>query len=299
MRFLVAAAALGGCSFTHGVASAPGDGGGDDGDIDAEISIDAALGPWGTPTVLAVPAPTNTDDDASLTADQLELFINSARGGNSDVYVSVRATTQDAWPAPTLVMDVSTNAVETTPEISYDGLTMVLASNRGGSDSGSQDLYVATRPSRTGRWTNPARITELNAPSEESAGNMTPDGTAIVFSSTRINGGTDLFIATRTSGSDPWDPPVEITAVNAIGHEGSPFLTADKLTLYFDTDRDGSLDIYTSHRASIADPFPPPTPIAELQTPASEEDPWVSPDGHQLVFTSNAGGVLQLWESRR
>src|ERR1043165_3121110 len=94
---------LGACSFPHGaLGSHDGAIGEVDAADDAEL-IDAALGRWGPPSVVALAPPTNTDDDPSPTDDRLELYINSGRGGNADVYVSVRATTADAWSIPAVV----------------------------------------------------------------------------------------------------------------------------------------------------------------------------------------------------
>ena len=283
---------LGACSF-----SLPVDGSATQPDADAVIA-DAPPRVWGTPRVLALPPPTATDDDPSPTNDLLELFINTARNGNADVYVATRATTTDAWSTPAIVPMISSTANETTPEVGYDGLTMIVASDRSGT-TGGNDLWFSTRSSRTNPWTNPMRIAELSSTFNEAAGNMTPDGLMVVFSSfKKSNISPDLYIATRASTSAAWGTPVEVTAVNTDGHEGSPFLTADKLSLYFDTDRAGNMDIYVSRRASTSDPFPAPEPVT-INTASGEQDPWVSLDGNRLVFTSDRGGGNELWEVTR
>ena len=98
----------------------------------------------------------------------------------------------------------------------------------------------------------------------------------------------------------PWGVPVEILAVNTDEHEGSPCVTADKRTIYFDTDRDGTYDIYATQRASTADPFPAPAPVAEVNTDnTSEQDPWISLDSRRLVFSSNRSGTNQVWQATR
>jgi Tol biopolymer transport system component len=296
MRWVLAGV-LGACSFQHGVApsaDAPG--------ADAARPVDAPLpplGPWGAPTVVTLPPPTTTDDDPSPTDDLLELYINTARNGNADVYVSTRASLAAAWSSPVIVPSVSSTANETTPEVSYDGLTIIVASDRVGT-TGGNDLWMSTRASRTVTWGNAMRIAALSSTDNEAAGNMTPDGLAIVFSSNRTgNAAPDLFIAERATPSDDWSAPVEIAAVNTLGHEGSPFLSADKLTLYFDTDRGGSLDIYVSQRSSTTEPFPAPTPLVEINTADADQDPWVSRDGRRLWLSSNRGGTNQLWEATR
>jgi hypothetical protein len=257
------------------------------------------LGPWGAPSPIELPPPTDGDDDPSPTDDMLELYINSNRSGAADVFVATRASTSDPFGTPVLVPLVSSSGGETTPEVSYDGLVMVVSSDRPGS-IGANDIWQSTRATRSDAWGDPVHVAELSSIDSETAGNITPDGLTIVFTSTRVDGSSDLFIAERASPTAAWDPPVAITACNTAMKEGSPFLSADKLTLIFDTDRDGTLDLYMSERAAPTDPFPAPVPIVEIDTTtAAEEDPWMSADGRRLVFFSTRSGVAGLWEATR
>jgi Tol biopolymer transport system component len=297
MRFVVLAALLGACSFQHGVTlgdAPPGDRGSA---LDAMPDA-APLGPWGAPTMVAVPNPSNTDDDPSITDDRLELYINSSRDGNADVFVATRASTIDSWSAPTLVTTVSSTANETTPEIAYDGLSIVVASDRNGT-TGGNDLWISKRASRGDPWSPAVRIAELSSTYNEAAGNITPDGLAVVLSSYRLDGSPDLFIATRATPTAAWNPPVAVASVNTTGHEGSPFLSADKLSLYFDTDRDGDMNIYVARRTSTTEPFGAPEPVTVVNTNGSEQDPWLSLDSRRLWFSSDRSGSNQLWEATR
>jgi hypothetical protein len=45
--------------------------------------------------------------------------------------------------------------------------------------------------------------------------------------------------------------------------------------------------------------FAPPDPIAELNTPSSDEDPWLTADGMTIYFSSEAGGTLDLYVATR
>jgi Tol biopolymer transport system component len=248
--------------------------------------------------MVMLPPPTDSDDDPSITDDGLELYINSSRNGNADVFVAKRASTAAVWPTPVLVANVSSNANETTPEVAYDGLSIVVASDRVGT-TGGNDLWLCTRASRQDAWSPASRIAELSSTYNEAGGNITPDGLAVVFSSYRLNGSPDLFIATRATPTAAWDPPVAIESVNTMGHEGSPFLSADKLSVYFDTDRNGNLDIYVAHRTSTGEPFGAPESVVEINTDEDEQDPWLSLDGRRLMFSSDRSGSNQLWEATR
>jgi len=44
----------------------------------------------------------------------------------------------------------------------------------------------------------------------------------------------------------------------------------------------------------VADPFGPPQPITELNSPGYDGEPWVSPDGKTIYFTRAINGVLTL-----
>ncbi len=257
-----------------------------------EVTTVAPLGPWGTPTPVDVMMP--GADDPTLTDDLLELYFNA----NGDVYVTTRSSLADAWSTPAVVAPLS-DANETTPEVSYDGLTILVASDRAGT-LGSTDIWMASRATRNDAFNTPTNVTELNSTSQDASSVMTPDGLNIVMTSQRGGtGGSDVYTSTRASTSDPWSAPIEQTALDTPGHEGSPFLTADGLTVYFDSDRSGNNDLYYSQRASVSDPFPAPIPLTDINTAAGEEDPWVSADGRHLFFYSDRDGTPGLWESAR
>jgi len=274
------------CGFQHGeLPGAPGDAIGDGRMADA--AVDVPLPPWGTPTYVGVGGA--GADDPTLTEDRLELYYNA----NSDIYVATRAAITDAWSTGTLVAQLSSAGVETTPEVSYDGLTLGFA--RDG------ELYVSTRASRQASWGVPVLVAALNSAASEAGPVMSPDGLDMVFTSTRkTNVDPDIYETRRASTSSAWGAPVEQTLLDTSMHEGSAFLTADKLSIYFDSDRAGSpLDLYYSHRASPTDPFPAAQPLTEINTASDEEDPWLSPDGRYLVFYSDRGGMAGLWEVAR
>jgi hypothetical protein len=279
----VAIVAIGACGF--GPASSAG--AGSDAlvpDSPGDGPSDAAppTGPWGTATVV-FPGGV-ADDDPTLTADLLELYFNR----NSDIYVTTRTAIGSPWSVPSLVTELSTASPETTPEITSDGLTIFL--------SRSDDIYVATRPNRATAWSTPVVVTELDSASIDAASAPTDDLLAIVLTSDRLTVYSDLFISTRATVAAVWSAPVPLAEVNSAYADFSPMLSQDRLTIYFDSGRNGvDEDLYMATRTTTALPFSTPTPITELDTPAAEDDPWVSPDGHHIVF-ERAG---QLYEASR
>ena len=56
----------------------------------------------------------------------------------------------------------------------------------------------------------------------------------------------DLFVAFRRSTSEPFSATFPLDDLNTGGDERDPWLTPDGKTLYFTSDRDGALSIYTA-----------------------------------------------------
>jgi hypothetical protein len=76
-----------------------------------------------------------TDDDPTMTSDLLELYFNSNRPGGlglADIWVTTRNTPQDDWGIPSPVVQLNSSERDSDPEVSADGLTMILASQRPG-----------------------------------------------------------------------------------------------------------------------------------------------------------------------
>src|SRR5689334_18078295 len=93
-------------------------------DMFGNDAVDAST-TWGTPDAQFAGG---DDDDPTLPSDMLEMYFNR----NTDIYVTTRADLASAWATPTLVTQLSSASAETTPEISYDGLTIWFASDRTG-----------------------------------------------------------------------------------------------------------------------------------------------------------------------
>jgi len=85
---------------------------------------------------------------ASLRHDAKEVFFFSNRPGGeglADIWTSTRQNANDAWSEPVnLGAPVNTLFADVTPNLSFDGLTMILGSNRPGGFGGN-DLWMTTR----------------------------------------------------------------------------------------------------------------------------------------------------------
>jgi len=92
--------------------------------------------------------PAGADQKVSVRTDGLELFLSAFRAdgfGNFDLYVSTRHDGNDPWPAPThLDAPINTPSIESQPNLSRDGRTLIFTSDRPGG-FGLQDLWMTTR----------------------------------------------------------------------------------------------------------------------------------------------------------
>ncbi|HEY5923743.1 MAG TPA: hypothetical protein VIV11_18805 [Kofleriaceae bacterium] len=263
------------------------------GDIGEGSGSDATiqLGPWGPPTALDFAAV--GDDDPTATGDMLELYFNRA----ADIYVTRRSAIGSPWQTPEPVAELNTAEAETTPEVSYDGLTIYFASARAGT-LGGNDVWRSTRISRGAAWSSPVHVNELCSTAPDGAPTVV-DPLIATLDSARAGASLDIFIATRSSATTAFDTPVVIAELNSAQDEGNPMLTPDKLSVYFDSNRSGNGELYVATRATSSGPFGTPERIVELSSTNADTDPWLSPDGRTMYFTSNRDGTLRLWQTTR
>jgi hypothetical protein len=107
----------------------------------------------GTPLGPAVPVPelsdpAGFDQKISVRTDGHELFLSAIRAdgfGSFDLYVLTRHDGNDPWSAPThLDASINTPNIESQPNLSRDGRTLIFTSDRPGG-LGLQDLWMTTR----------------------------------------------------------------------------------------------------------------------------------------------------------
>jgi Tol biopolymer transport system component len=102
------------------------------------------IGPAVLVSELSVPGA--TDAAATVRKDGKEVFFFSTRSGTVggiDLWTSTRQSVRDAWSEPVNVAALNTTSNEQTPSLSFDGRTLVFASNRPGSLG--NDIWMTTR----------------------------------------------------------------------------------------------------------------------------------------------------------
>jgi hypothetical protein len=114
-------------------------------------------------------------------------------------------------------------------------------------------------------------------------------------------GNWDLQVLRRASIDDDWGPPQNLgPAVNTANVEACSSISADGLTLYFNSNRPGgygSSDIYMTTRATKGAPWGPAVNLGpKVNGPASEAWPWISADGLELYLSSTRPGGYGDWD---
>ena len=301
MRSIVFAgvlAALGGCDAERVLAIAMG--------VDAGGNPDDAApndgGSFGQPQVVTGLRGDAFDvQDRSMTSEERELYFTSPTGGSNDIWVARRTLTSDAWGSGALVAELSSPQNDEDPEVSVDGLNMFLSSDR---DGDGMHLYVARRRTRDTPWEQPVRVDGLGSAALDVAPAVDRAQLYLVFASQRGTASDlHLYAATRPDASAAWQSAGELTALSSTSRDTDPALFAQGRGLIFASRRTapaGKTDLFQTARPDVSSPFASRVdPISDLNTAASEEDPWVSQDGRHILFVSDRDGRSRIYEARR
>jgi hypothetical protein len=106
-------------------------------------------------------------------------------------------------------------------------------------------------------------------------------------------------------GTGWWTTPQPVTELNTALKEGLGSMTADGLTLIFDRQISAGVpknDMFVSTRPDKSSPWGTPVAIAEINTAYNTSRGQISPEGLQMVFSSDRPGGLgdrDIWQTSR
>ncbi|MDX2091531.1 MAG: hypothetical protein SFX73_26965 [Kofleriaceae bacterium] len=155
-------------------------------------------------------------------------------------------------------------------------------------DGGGTDAPLEAVPSCE-TWGPPSVLANLNSVAEDWGPSLSPDGRALVFSSTR-NSMRALYLS-RWSAQG-WMSPVPISILNALaGSEDGPAWSPDGRELYFQNDSTGQFQIWVSAYDPSTGAFSTPMKAPGLEATAAIA-PFVRADDLELMLTDIAQGDL-------
>lgn len=261
------------------------------------------FGAWLMPEPVEGLGQTDTDHfGPSLTNEPTVIFYSVGNGEGEEVWRATRASPEDPFEGAMTVAQVNSTAMDGTPFITADGQALWFASTRP-SGLGDRDIWMA--PGGVNGFAAPINVTEVNTVGLEHLPSLTADGLILVLGSTRADSANeDIFMATRDTIDEPFGEPFYVTELNTGSYDSSPAITADGLTLYFTSKRNGDgasgTDIFVATRETRDDPFGEPQEVVELNSVSNDEDPRLSPAKNEIFFASNRDtGVHQIWHARR
>jgi Tol biopolymer transport system component len=250
-----------------------------------------------------------------FSSDGLEMYISSqnpAGGyGDWDLWVLKRPSKDADWgPPENLGPAINSPSQDSLSCISNDGLTLYFGSNRP-ERYGNFDIYMTTRATKNDPWGPAANMgTNINSSATDGEPSISSDGLEFYFESFRDGGygGADIYVAKRATENDPWGAPVNLgPVVNTPYREQWLSLSPDGLLLLFSDHTNassflpggyGQADMWTTRRASRADPWQAPVNLGpKLNSSLHDGTPRISPDGSTLYFFSSREGSWNNYQA--
>jgi len=271
---------------------------------------------WSPPVNLGTTVNSGSNDAGpALSKDGLSLYFQSNRmpggyGGN-DIWVSQRASRDDAWGEPVnLGPTINTAANEDAPSFSRDGHTMYFNSDRP-HGFGMRDIYIARR-THTGDdfgWEEPVNAGPgVNSAAMDAGPSYLENeeaGTPLLyFGSTRLGGVYDIYVSAQAADGS-WGPAVLVPELSSPQSDQRPSVRFDGLELFLHSDRPGAnlADLWVSTRNTTLDPWSAPVNLgATVNSTSIDQQPFIASDRETLFFASDrplGHGNLDIYMTTR
>lgn len=161
-------------------------------------------------------------------------------------------------------------------------------------------------PCSRGPFGAPELVTGLGINGNVFGPALSADGLTLFFST--IDGDEDIFVATRADRGTAFSSATRVANVNGDeSDDGTPFLSADGLSLYFFSDRPdaaalGDRDLWVAQRPTADSEFGVPSLVPGVSSDALDHLPRLSPDELTLFFVSGRDGAnafSNIWSAER
>ncbi len=266
---------------------------------------------WSEPVNLGSVVNSEADDfHPAISPNGLSLYISSGRiGGHglTDIWVSQRASLDDAWgPPQNLGPNINTAAGEIAPDFTPDGHHMFFSR---GSGQRAQ-IWVAFRKDVNDDfgWEPAVNLgPDINDPSlDDNAPTFFHDHrtglTSIYFNSIARRDGPgdfDIYVSTQREDGDDrgfvgtFGPAVPVLELSSPQRDTRTAIRRDGLEMFITSARPGGSggnalgnDVWVSTRATTLDPWSPPVNVGTINSASDDGGPALSCDGTTLYFYS-------------
>lgn len=155
------------------------------------------------------------------------------------------------------------------------------------------DLTDGDADARAVRWKAPRVLTEFGTGLGDSGPSLTADLLTIFWTMDQGVGGVDIWTATRATPTSQFTNFTNVTALNTPAQEYSPEISPDGMTLYFNSDRFDTGDVFYSQGGGTTWSAAQPAP--GIPTTGYQGDVAITPDGLTIVYDSGA----RFWRASR
>ena len=240
----------------------------------------------------------------SLSAEGSTLFFSvNVNGVDEQIASATRDGRGTAFGPAAAVAGINAAGDDGTPLLSADGLSLYFYSTREGG-LGNRDVWLATRAAGAADFAAPTLVAGVNGPDLDHVPWVTPDELTMLWATDRSGGvgQLDIWIARRSFRSDGFSDAAPLNGVNSPSHEGRAVVSNDELTIYFASERPGgvgAMDLWVATRNDNANTFSQVTNLVGLNSSKLDQDPVLSADERELIFSSGRDGRIRLWRSVR
>ncbi|MGA2092711.1 MAG: PEP-CTERM sorting domain-containing protein [Sedimentisphaerales bacterium] len=185
------------------------------------------------------------------------------------------------WSAPVAVTSVNTQYDEWTPYLSYDGLSLYFAQGYS-NDSWEFQIFEAKRNQPSGPFTSVNKV--YQSYSHVIGPWVSQDNLRMYYHQETA---WTIRMSERASVNDPWSEGT-ILNLDSLNAPLYPSLTADELTMVFDSADADNRNIYLATRTDRNSDFNIQY-LSELNTSADDFHPTITPNGLTMYFCRDDG----------
>jgi len=128
---------------------------------------------------------------------------------------------------------------------------------------------------------------------------LSADELTVYFTTRAAAGDSEMGVATRASKTAAFAAPAMLTALNSTASDNDPAVSADHLSIWFHSARDGDADIYTATRATTAEAWGTPVPVGPVNSASAEAHAYYRQSANELWLISNRGISYDIYVSTR